>query len=80
MGNGWSYYGIDHQVSITGPQPWDVAYKNKHHQGCVVHPTTLRGHPCRHASILLSGIGAMEPQLCSTGTAGEDEGGCCSEF
>ena len=49
MGNGdWPCYGtliIDNQVSLTGPQPWDVVCKNKHHPECVVLPTTLGNVP-----------------------------------
>ena len=51
MGNGdwpcWDISIIDSQVSITGPQPWDVVCKSKHHVVLCFQP--------RHASILFSG-------------------------
>ena len=46
MENGdWPCCSIDYQVSLTGPQPWDVVCKNKHHPECVVLPTTLGNVP-----------------------------------
>ena len=46
MGTGdWPCCGIDKNVSLTGPQPWDVVCKNKHHPECVVLPTTLGNVP-----------------------------------
>ena len=36
---------INSCTSITGPQPWDVVRKNKHHPRCVVLPATLGNVP-----------------------------------
>ena len=41
----WPCCGIGKKVSLTGPQPWDVVCKSKHHPECVVLPTTLGNVP-----------------------------------
>ena len=45
MCSGGDILYTDNKVSITGPQPWDVMCKIKHHPECILLPTTLGNVP-----------------------------------